>query len=160
MPAKKKTKKASISAPKSQPPLKNALIGLGVIGALALGIYSIQTYNKTEIETVTVPGVEHIHATLLVTICGKKFNLPRNTGNTENSHTHKEENTLHWHAKTVSENVRNMKYVEDELLEDKFPKECKKGVKTKTSLTVNGQNRIDAQNYLWQDGDKLELTFE
>ncbi|MEM3127342.1 MAG: hypothetical protein QW331_04735, partial [Candidatus Woesearchaeota archaeon] len=42
----------------------------------------------------------HIHADLIIEACGKQINLPLEKGDLSKTHTHKEENLLHWHDLT------------------------------------------------------------
>ncbi len=41
----------------------------------------------------------HIHSDIHLTICGQKFDFPRETGPLSGLHTHKEKNYLHFHDK-------------------------------------------------------------
>ena len=187
MPSKKSAKrkgqtvkrpKTVVSTP-SQPPLKNILLGLGALALLAGGIYSYNVYKNSEIETSGVvvcneAGVceksMHIHAEIDITVCGKKFDLPKDIGNLADTHTHKEDNLLHWHDKvridkdgdtTGGEEDRKVSSVIDLYLKDQLPGKCSGSVKSGIfNLTVNNTTVEDVNNYVWKDGDKLKLTFE
>lgn len=187
MPAKKSAKrkaqtakrtKTLVSTP-SQPPLKNILLGLGALALLGGGIYSYNIYKNSEIETSGVvvcneAGVceksMHIHAEIDITVCGKKFYLPKDVGNLADTHTHKEDNLLHWHDKVRidrdgntagGEEDRKISSVIDLYLKDQLPEKCSGSAKAGTfGLTVNNTVSEDIMNYVWKDGDKLKLTFQ
>ena len=168
MPAKKKTlskprtKKVQVIKQQPESNLRSAIFGLLVLAAFGIGFYSIQTYNKTEIETVNIPGnIKHVDANLEITICGKVFDLPKDRGTLDNIHTHKEKNVLHWHGTGEGDSDRTTKNLMEIILKDEIPKSCTaKGIPIKLDLTVNGQVQTDPQNYIWEDSDKLTLTFE
>lgn len=191
MPAKKKASKNAprtrtksaksrpAAAPNSQPSFKNALLGLGLVALVAIGIYSYNVYKNSEIETIglTVCNDQevceksmHIHTEVDVTVCGKPTSLFKETGNLADTHTHKEDDLLHWHDKvkvdkngntTGGEEDRKIRSIIDLYLKDNLPQSCTtKGPTGKFKLTVNNTIVEDVENYVWKDGDKLELTYE
>lgn len=186
MAARRKIKKAQVnprthtSKPaRQEPSLKNALLGLSLITLLAGGIYSYNIYKNSKIETtgLTVCNDQdvceksmHIHTKVDVTVCGKPTSLFKETGNLADTHTHKEDDLLHWHDKvkvdkdgntTGGEEDRKIRSIIDLYLKDNLPRSCTtKGPTGKFKLTVNNIVVEDVENYVWKDGDKLELTYE
>lgn len=187
---KKTTKKSTKSTPKKKSqtlsPLR-ILSGIIVLILVAAGIYSYREYQNSEIETggLIVCNEKgecqkslHMHANLDVSICGQNKDLPKDTGRLDSVHTHKEKNLLHFEERLPADkngNILNteplaLKAALDGILKMKASGQCigdycnggkcSNGKKANWQLTANGEKQEDFQNYVWKDGDKLELTFE
>ena len=120
----------------------------------------------------------HIHSTLLVSVCGKPQNLPKETGELTDLHTHKEKNTIHFHERLKVAPNGNLldptPLMLDNAVQALFNKKltqecfgefcngdsCPNGQPGKLSLTVNGKLEEKIPTFLWQDGNLIELTFE
>lgn len=103
----------------------------------------------------------HSHITWNVLIDGKKVDLSFEKGNLQKSHTHAEENKIHWHAtlpvdpqtKQITDySALKLKAVLDELQVNYQGK--------KVTVLVNGQEKSEGLNYVWQDGDNVEVKIE
>ncbi len=156
-----------------------------VIGAASIGIaYSVATYYRAGGEKgFVVCGAEgcvlavHWHAQLKMKICGEPFHLPLEAGDLNKQHTHKERDKLHFHA-LIKTDVSGTKLLEPEKLRlgelfeqlgIRFTKECfsnycnqeacPNGSIGKLSVLVNGVPKPEGNDYVWKDGDEIEITF-
>lgn len=103
----------------------------------------------------------HSHMVLNITIDGKKVDLPFEKGRLQKSHTHAEKNKIHWHAtlpvdpktKQVTDySALKLKAVLDEMQINYKGK--------KVMVLVNGQEKSKGLDYVWQDGDNVEVKLE
>lgn len=154
-----------------------ALILASVILLVATGFYSYRRFKESgfEEEGFVVCNKEdvceksvHIHATLNVSICGENKNLPKETGRLNRVHTHKEQNLLHFHERLrvspqtqelINPEPLTIKAAIREILKIELPDQCPDGKPGKLKLTVNGEPQGKIPDYVWKDGDKIELTF-
>lgn len=103
----------------------------------------------------------HSHIVLNVIIDGTKVDLSFEKGGLERSHTHAEKNKIHWHAtlpvdpqtKQITDySALKLKAVLDELQINYQGK--------KVTVLVNGQEKSEGLDYIWQDGDTVEVKIE
>lgn len=103
----------------------------------------------------------HIHMTLNVTINGQKQDLSFEKGELQEGHTHAEKDKIHWHAtlpvdpqtKQITDySALKLKAVLDELQVNYQGK--------KVIVLVNGQEKSEGLDYIWQDGDTVEAKIE
>lgn len=152
-----------------------SVIILGVAGYLG---YTVYEYNKSEQEkegffACNEDGSvcelsQHIHADIDLSACGEEIIFPKEAGRTDEQHTHKETNLMHWHARLVvdpetkqpidptrrkiSAFLKQMNY--------EFPSSCETNKKPSLSVTVNGENELQGLDYVWQDGDKIGIQYD
>lgn len=103
----------------------------------------------------------HLHIVLNVIVDGKKVDLHFEKGSLQKSHTHAEENKIHWHAtlpvdpqtKQITDySSLKLKAVLDELQINYQGKKVK--------VLINGQEKSEGLDYIWQDGDNVEINLE
>lgn len=101
----------------------------------------------------------HTHLTLKVIENGQEVALSFEKGDLQKSHTHAEKDKIHWHAtlpvdpktkQTTDYSALKLKAVLDEF---KINYQGKK-----TTVLVNGQEKKEGVDYVWQDGDTIEVT--
>lgn len=150
--------------------ITNIIIILVAAGAIILIIYSVFYYYVSGAEggLIVCESAEkckiamHIHADLRVEICGKHVPLPLEKGDLSATHTHKEEDYLHWHDLTpIDLNTRELLEPEEmtlkaslEQLEIELPDKCA-NKEAETIVTVNGKE--ESLDYVWKDGDKIRI---
>lgn len=103
----------------------------------------------------------HLHFNLDIFTAGQKQNLPFEKGNLESSHTHAEENFIHWHATlpvdSQTQQVTDWSLLKLKVVLDEF------GINyqdKKVNVLVNGQEKAEGLEYIWQDGDNVEVKIE
>lgn len=101
----------------------------------------------------------HIHMTLNVTINGQKQDLSFEKGELHEGHTHAEKGKIHWHATLpVDPKTKQITDYSDLKLKavlDEF------GVNyqgKKVMVVVGSQAKPERVDYIWQDGDRIEVT--
>lgn len=103
----------------------------------------------------------HLHFNLEVFLNGQKQKLPFEKGNLENSHTHAQENLIHWHA-TLPADPQTQQVTDWSLLKlkavlDEF------GINYQDKeviVLINGEEENEGLEYIWQEGDKVEVRIE
>lgn len=103
----------------------------------------------------------HPHFHLKLNVAGKQQDLPFEKGNLQKSHTHAEKNTIHWHA-TLPVDPNNKQVIDwsplklavvlDEIAIIYQGKSVK--------VMVSGQEKREGLDYVWQDGDDVEITIQ
>lgn len=106
------------------------------------------------------------------------MDAPKETGQLDRLHTHKEDNRMHFHERlkvtrsgemldytplkmpTALEDVYDMKLTNTCLGDYCNGKMCPNGKKGFLRMYVNSESIQDIENYAWQDGDEIRLTFE
>ncbi|MBI3289977.1 hypothetical protein HYZ78_01115 [Candidatus Microgenomates bacterium] len=103
----------------------------------------------------------HLHFNLEVFTSGQKQKLPFEKGDLEVSHTHAEEDLIHWHATLPvdpqTQQVTDWSALKLKVILDEF------GINyqdKKVTVLVNGQERTEGLEYIWQDGNKMEVRIE
>lgn len=154
------------------------LIFAVIILFAATGLYFYRQYKGSDFEQggfviCNKEGVceksVHAHATLNISICQEKKNLPKETGRLNRVHTHKEQNLLHFHERLrvdpktqelINSEPLTIKTALGELLKMELPDKCPESKPGKLKLTVNGELNAKNLDYVWKDGDKIDLTFD
>jgi len=120
----------------------------------------------------------HAHLYITVRIFGRERTLPFERGGLENPHTHAQKNKLHWHA-LVEVDPRTRKAPEDAFtlggafdnlgiyfatdgIFERRTGEANPNTGTPSGMTmaVNGEKNGEFGEYVWNDGDRIEIIFE
>lgn len=102
----------------------------------------------------------HDHFQLSVFLGGKEQNIKFEEGDLEEGHTHAQKNKIHWHSTLpvdpLTKQVNNWSEhsVSAALQELGFVYPDKRA-----TLIVNGQVEEKGLNYIWEDGDVIEVRF-
>lgn len=179
---KKAGKEASKSSPKAAKTILFFTILLVIVMAL---VYFARIYSRTE--EASGGGIQfceqgrcflttHIHADVEGMLCGEQVKLPLEKGPLDDVHTHKERNKLHWHAPlevhpetkevldwgklTLGNSFAQLGFAYadgcfGEWCTGKTMCDGKLGTLT---IRVNGQEADE--EYVWKDGDKIEVNFQ
>jgi len=157
-----------------------------IIAAVIFGLgYSVSSfYNEGGEKGFTVCGPDgcdlaiHAHAELEMSVCGEEYDLGLEDGNLGQQHTHKEKNKLHFHSLIKSEKDTGKLLEPEKLfvgelfdqLEIQFTKECfgeycngdicPNGNAGELKMTVNGIPNEEYDEYVWNDGDTVKISFE
>ena len=103
----------------------------------------------------------HVHLTLKIIENGQEVALSFEKGDLQKSHTHAEKDKIHWHAtlpvdpktKQITDySALKLKAVLDEF---KINYQGKK-----VTVLVNEQEKKEGVDYIWQDGDSVEVRIE
>ncbi len=110
----------------------------------------------------------HTHAEIEVKICGQNISFPKEKGNTDMQHTHKEENKIHWESRTkvdpvTKESLDPSIFAIDNFLEQMeftLPKSCPQNPTPVLLVYINGALKPEKLQASWKDGDNILLTYE
>lgn len=172
---------AKAKKPKKQ--FKNTIIAvvlvflLGFIALLAYSAYLFQNAPQEEEgffvcndEKTECRLSQHIHADISVSVCGDDFTFPRETGRTDEMHTHKERNYMHWHSPIKVDPVTRDVLPEDrnrvtvqaflDQMQFKFPGACPNNQNPQMVFRVNEEIREEGTAYIWKDGDDIVIVYE
>jgi hypothetical protein len=157
-----------------------AIIVLGYIG------YSVYYYLSTQenVEEFEVCYADkciktfHTHADISIELCGKRVMLALEKGALEGPHTHKERNMIHFHERLPYEPTTG-KILDTKPLElGTFMNEmdmrfndrcigqycngdlCPDGKPGAVRMFVNEQPNSEFDKYVWNDKDKIKITFD
>lgn len=103
----------------------------------------------------------HSHFTLKLVIDGKEQDLPFEKGDLQKPHTHADKNKIHWHAtlpvdpKTKKVTDYSQFQVKNVLDEFQINYQGKK-----VMVVVNNQAKPEGLDYIWQDGDTIEVSIQ
>lgn len=148
----------------------------GLVTCVAPGEQKTFTYTTESGEKVesTINGKQdacfwtaHIHAIMDLNYCGAKLDLPKDKANLSGPHTHKEVNKMHsphspQPVDAVSKQFINPKpltvngFLDAMDIDTKTP--CPGANASVVSVTVNGQ--LKDTDYLWQDGDRIDVVYK
>lgn len=101
----------------------------------------------------------HPHFTLNLQVNGQKQDLPFEKGDLQKPHTHAEKNKIHWHA-TLSVDPQSKKVTDysplklSAVLDELGVQYQGKNV----IVVVNNQAKPVEIDYIWQDGDAIEIA--
>ncbi len=119
----------------------------------------------------------HAHMQLSVELCGEKTLLPLERGPLDGPHTHKERNLIHFEERLPYEketgrlldttpfrmetimDIFEIPFTADCLGEYCSGDFCPDGTPGVVTMTVNGEQRTDFEQYVWKDDDYVELRF-
>ncbi len=146
-----------------------ALIPLALIGWVGWKIATSPV--RPEGDVVSAKEV-HWHAHMDISIRGQAIDIPANIGiptdnpnaHPENMHTHHDDHIIHIEKlpPVYKDDLRIRNFFQ--VWGKKFDSQCvvdecvKDG--EKLTFTINGQPNTDFENYLLQDGDKVEITLK
>lgn len=118
----------------------------------------------------------HWHSQLNISICGKPYHLPLETGDLNKQHTHAQQGKLHAHImmkmSETGEVLEPEKLKLGHLFEQfaiPFNETCIaehcngnpcEGKQGKLRMTVNGKDSLEFANYSWSDNDEIRIYFE
>ncbi len=165
--------------------LKNLLIIFCLLALVGFFAYSIIEYQRIGIAEEGIVTCEngkcfwsaHIHVYSPIQICGEKYVFSKFKGPLNNSHTHGDENVIHWHNK-ISFDPEKKQFLEsspfalnlifknhelpitDESLIGKKDGDICRGFAGTWKVFVNGALRSDWRNYEWQDRDIIIFVFD
>lgn len=151
-------------------------------------IYSVIKYKKSigeKSETFVVCDKNnkciialHIHAEMEIKICGKEIKLPLESGDLRRTHTHKERNLLHFEERLKYDNEKKQiiekepitlkDFFNNKEINIKFNSTCIADkcnndpcgtAPEKVKFYVNDYSNNDFENYVWKDGDKINIIF-
>lgn len=158
------------------------------IAAIALGLaYSVLVFFAAgaergivvcETPTNCVKAM-HIHATFDISVCGEPQQLGLEKGALPETHTHKEQNYVHFHERLpydqTTDTLLNSTPLRAgnifESIDVPFTRECLydycdgqtcpgKTEPGHVRMSVNGIENKAFQDYIWKDGDQIRITFD
>lgn len=154
------------------------LIFIAVILAIAFGIYSVKQFQSSEEniagfftcneEGTVCEQLQHIHADIEISVCGKEIAFPKEKGRTDRAHTHKEVNKIHWES-SLQVNPKTRIPLDPspltikaflEQMEFAFPKTCPENPKPKLNVSVNGESTPLGLGHIWQDDDMIKIEYK
>jgi len=163
---------------------KSLITGI-VLGGIFIGLgYSVAYFYQAGGEAGYVVCDEegvceiavHWHSELELSVCGEHFLLPKEAGDLDEQHTHKEPNRLHFHSLTKATEDGELLEPERlragglfEQLDMKFNSECFRdkcngdlcnGQPGSVKMYVNGASSTEFDKYVWKDGDVISISFE
>ncbi len=158
------------------------VIGFLIVGLLAFSVkhYYDRTGETGEMEFFCVEEqcfvTIHVHADVEFDLCGQDFSLSKEEGALEEVHTHKESNTLHWHAPLPADengsivDYTNMslgntfKSLEYNLNSTCFETWCNgtqcNGEPGELLIYINDVESAEREKYIWKDGDSILIKFK
>lgn len=139
-------------------------IAIGVVGSVGVWLFTLPKLPEAQI--ISNAGI-HWHPNVSITIKGEKVTVPANIGiGAVHSamHTHEADGTVHTeYAGVVREKDLRLGKFFETWGEDFSSKGVMGNIDGKGGIlrmTVNGEDNSDFENYLMQDGDKIEIIFE
>lgn len=168
MPKKKAKKSASLA---------KYIAILVILGTIAYGAYAVYTFQHSEENTQgfftcdkegkVCQLSQHIHADIEANICGREVTFEKEKGRTDQTHTHKESNKIHWHAPLKVDPQTRLPLDPKPLQVSSFLAQmdftlaaCPQNPNPDLKVTVNGLDMPSKLDYVWQDGDKIELRYK
>ncbi len=165
--------------------LKNVLGIFGLLALVGFFAYSVVQYRKSGIEQSGVVACvneecfwsAHIHVNVPIQICGEKYSLSKFKGPLADSHTHGDENIIHWHDKILFD-AEKKQFLEsspfalnlifkthelpitDESLLGKKDGDLCRGSASTWKVFVNEVLHPDWRNYEWKDRDIIVFVFD
>lgn len=163
------------------------VIGYLVLAAFIVFLgYSVYTYESSveKIEEFEVCYEDrciktfHTHSMIDVRLCGERILFPLERGPLEGPHTHKERNMIHFHERLPYDPKTGILLETAPLkvgsflsaMDMRFSKECvgkycngdvcPNGKRGQVKMSVNGVQNDEFENYAWEDGDDIQITFE
>lgn len=163
---------------------KKALIILAIILALtglAYSVYSVYATGAAQRGVVVCTDkcywTAHIHTEVDVNICGKEFRFPVEKGRLDRPHTHEEKNLIHFHERLlidpVTKEILNpqpltlgaffdameVQFDENKVLDKTNGDSCN-NQSSSVKMFVNGKPSALLRDYIWKDGDKINIVFD
>lgn len=146
------------------------------VALLAYSAYIFQSSNQEEKgffvcndERTECRLSQHIHSEIVANVCGNELTFPRETGRTDEMHTHKERNFMHWHSPInvdpeTHEPIGEERYrVTTQAFFDQmgfeFPEACPNNPNPELTVHVNEELNEDGLDYVWVDGDDVVIDY-
>ena len=159
------------------------IIALVVLG---LGTYFIRVYKESGIEEEGIVVCQdnicekslHIHATITGSVCGKELDFDRHEGDTNEQHTHDDDDRMHFHNRLkvdpLTEEITDASPLylgnffnnldipfTSQCFGDKCNGDvCPSGKRGQVHLTVNGEDNSLLDKYPWKEGDDIRVYFD
>lgn len=146
--------------------MRKVLLIILILGILILGWFLVSKISAPDSEIVARNGI-HWHPEVSIKILGQKIEISANIGLglTERPiHTHDNMGVIHLEFSGLvrKDDVRFGKFFE--IWGKTFNKDCIfdrcSGPDGKLKMLVNGKENSEFDNYIMQDGDKIEIIFE
>lgn len=120
----------------------------------------------------------HIHLHLAIKIFGKVKPLPFEKGDLTQGHTHSQNDEIHWHALVevdpITKNVPDSEFALGKVFDSFGIPFSPSGIfsyrngsinpttgkPAELKMFVNGEENTEFRDYIWRDGDKIEIVFE
>lgn len=178
----KKKQATPKKSPKKQPKkssnkILQILIGVVLLGIIGYLIYSVVVFEQSEQEKEgffacnedkTVCELsQHIHSDIDLTVCGEHIVFEKEKGRTDEQHTHKEKNLIHWHARlnvdpTTHEpldptRVQIQAFLDQ--MEYSLPQTCPDNPNPTLTVLINEKPSDMGLDYVWKDGDTITITY-
>ncbi len=137
-----------------------------VVGIFIIAWFLVSKFSSPKSEIVTKNGL-HWHSELDIKIFGQIQEIPANIGLgiAENPiHTHDTDNVIHMEfpGLVTKDDLKIGQFFK--IWGKKFDKNCIfeecSGPDGKLKMLVNGKDSSEFENYMMQDGDKIEIIFE
>lgn len=163
---------------KTATPIFTYLAIVIVIITIAFGGYSVYQFQRSEenVEgffTCNEDGTvcelsQHIHADIETNICGQHITFEKEEGRTDEEHTHKETNKIHWHS-PLKVSPQTRKPLDSypltiaaffEQMELTLPASCPQNQHPTPSVRVNGLEVPEKLDYVWSDGDIISVEYK
>lgn len=101
----------------------------------------------------------HPHFSLNIQIDGQNQDLSFEKGDLQKPHTHADKNKIHWHATlpvdSMTKKINDYSPLKLKAVLDEFKIDYQD---KKVMVVVNNQAKSDGLEYIWQDGDTIEVT--
>ncbi|MBS3059899.1 MAG: hypothetical protein J4432_00110 [DPANN group archaeon] len=167
---------------KKKPNAKALGINIAIVSILAILAYFGGQYGGENIPVVvcaegTCYMTMHIHSEITARVCGEAFAFGLETGELNESHTHKESGVVHWHDRLEVNPETQVPYDWGTLRLVNFFENlgltfnsttfdgysngdaCPDGSPGVLKMTVNGIPNSEFGNYVWADGDVIQIEF-
>ena len=148
---------------------KKVILWIIALGVLALIVWAIASGPKTPQEDIISRSGIHWHPTLSILINEEPQEISGNIGITgvhrpQSIHTHSPDGVIHVEfSGTVRQDKIRLKEFFRVWRKD-FNSECIfdfcNGEEGTVKMLVNGEENFDFENYLMQDGDRIEIRYE
>jgi len=110
----------------------------------------------------------HIHADIIMTVCGEEIAFARDKGRTDMQHTHKEKNKIHWHNRVRVHPETKEPLIPRHLVIEEFfkqmryrlPLTCPKNSSPTLTVSLNGEVVENGLATTWEDDDSIDIVYE
>ncbi|OGG59793.1 hypothetical protein A2765_04365 [Candidatus Kaiserbacteria bacterium RIFCSPHIGHO2_01_FULL_56_24] len=140
--------------------IKTSYIIIGVI-VLFIGGIGLSRYLQSNNPNTASTGAFHWHPSLTIYVKGQRQEIPANIGI---GAVHQ---PMHTHSEDASQGVIHLEFAgaakNDEIKLSRFLQTWGKDITsfgTNMTMTVNGKPNTEFGDYVFKDGDKVELRYE
>lgn len=136
------------------------------VGIFIVGWFLVSKFSSPKSEIIARNGL-HWHSELNIKILGEVQNVPANVGMVPVEryiHTHEPNNVIHMEfpGQVLKDDLKLNQFFR--IWGKQFNKDCIfdkcSGEEGKLKMLVNGKENSEFENYVMQDGDKIEIIFE